>query len=199
VVKQLDRARSGGEGEFGTLFELYRPYLLAVAARELDPQLKAKGGASDLVQDTFVVAQRRFAEFRGETPQELLAWLRMILMHVLDDWHRRFFGTTKRMVTRERPLDGADSQEFLLKLVAAQSSCPGTEIDRQEEAKQLEAAIARLSEAHRTAIEWRYFEGLSFTQMAQRLGRSTKAMKMLVYRATDRLAKELTGPDETDC
>src|SRR5262249_45736682 len=38
--------------------EAYRGYLLVLAQRELDPDLRAKGGASDLVQETFLEAQR---------------------------------------------------------------------------------------------------------------------------------------------
>jgi RNA polymerase sigma-70 factor (ECF subfamily) len=197
VTEQLERARRDGDEELGLLLELYRPYLLAVAARELDPKLSAKGGASDLVQDTFVIAHRRFAEFRGETPLELQTWLRMILMNVMDDWHRRYFGTDKRKVLRERPLDGADSQEFLWKLVAARSECPGTEINRRDQARELQEALAALPEAYRTVIQWRYFEGLSYAQIAEKVGRTVKAVSMLAYRAINQLAKDLER-DETD-
>jgi RNA polymerase sigma-70 factor (ECF subfamily) len=198
ATEPLDRARRGGDEELGLLLELYRPYLLAVAARELDPKLSGKAGASDLVQDTFVIAHRRFAEFRGETPPEFQAWLRMILIHVIEDWHRRFFGTTMRRVTRERPLDGADSREFLWKLVAERSECPATEMSRQDQARQLQEALAALPEAYRTVIQWRYFEGLSYARIAERVGRTTKAVKMLAYRAINQLAKDLKEHDETD-
>ena len=56
----------------------FRHYLLRIAEQELDPDLRAKGGASDLVQLTFLEAQRDFARFHGDTAAELRAWLRRL-------------------------------------------------------------------------------------------------------------------------
>ena len=48
-----------------------RQYLLMIANAVIGPELQAKLGASDLVQDTFVEAQRHLAGFRGTTSAEL--------------------------------------------------------------------------------------------------------------------------------
>ncbi len=69
--RQLADARAGSREALGGLLEGCRRYLLAIAERQLDPELKSKGGASDLVQETFLEAQRDFARFQGTSPEEL--------------------------------------------------------------------------------------------------------------------------------
>src|SRR5215469_6834670 len=76
----LAGARGSDEAR-GVLFERCRNYLLLVAERELDPGLRGKMGASDLVQQTFLDAERGFTGFRGQTERELLAWLQRILQN----------------------------------------------------------------------------------------------------------------------
>ena len=71
----LDAARAGSLDALGRSLEVHRTYLLAVAERRLDPDLKSKGGASDLVQETFLEAMCDFEQFQGASPEALRAWL----------------------------------------------------------------------------------------------------------------------------
>ena len=63
--------------------EQYRSYLKLLADLQLNPQLKVKEDASDIVQQTMLEAHRDFAGFRGKTDAELRAWLKTILTHNL--------------------------------------------------------------------------------------------------------------------
>jgi len=84
-----------------------REYLLLVANHELPTGLRAKEGAADLVQETFLVAQRQFYRFEGRTEAELLLWLKAILRNTSAHL-RRSFRSNCRDATREVSLD-ADS------------------------------------------------------------------------------------------
>ena len=53
----LAAARAGSREALGRVLESCRGYLLLIAQQELDPALQARGGASDLVQQTFLEAQ----------------------------------------------------------------------------------------------------------------------------------------------
>src|SRR5262245_17294596 len=97
----LAAARGGSREALGEALEACRAYLLHVAQRELAPALQAKGGASDLVQETFLDAQRDFHRFHGGSEEELLAWLRQVLRHKLANFTRHYRGTDKRAVARE--------------------------------------------------------------------------------------------------
>src|SRR5579862_5709972 len=89
----IDEARHGSREALGLLLDRCRHYLLVVARGAIDEPLHAKAGSSDLVQETFVQAQRNFVRFTGTTETELLAWLRGILLNNAADLSRRFQET----------------------------------------------------------------------------------------------------------
>src|ERR1700735_2333236 len=89
----LVEARQGSEKALGELFESCRNYLLLVANQELDPVLRAKVSPLDLVQETFLRAHHAFDRFTGSTEDELLAWLRRILLNHLINVGEQFRGT----------------------------------------------------------------------------------------------------------
>ena len=96
-------ARNGSKNALGDLLENYRNCLLLIAQQEIDPRLLTKGGASDLVQETFLEAQRDFAGFQGDSKEELLAWLRQLLRNNLANFARRYRNTRKPDQTRDAP------------------------------------------------------------------------------------------------
>src|SRR4051812_48306071 len=97
----LEASRAGDSHLLGQLLDAYRPYLLQIANEELNSDLQGKAGGSDLVQQTFLEANRDIAGFRGKTEAELTAWLRQILLHNLANLRRQFGVRTKRDVSRE--------------------------------------------------------------------------------------------------
>src|SRR5215467_12834077 len=101
IAEQITSARAGSGAALGRALNGCRAYLLLIAEKELDPDLRAKGGASDLVQETFLEAQRDFARFDGTSEAELLAWLRRILVNNLGNFSRRYHGTHRRALDRE--------------------------------------------------------------------------------------------------
>ncbi len=94
----LAAARAGCRESTGQALERFRRYLLAIANHQLDPELRAKGGASDLVQETFLEAQRDLQRFQGSSTEELRAWLRQILVHNVGAFSRRFRVAEMRTV-----------------------------------------------------------------------------------------------------
>src|SRR5262245_41493718 len=101
----LTAARSGCREALGALLDAFRRLLLRRARRELPEDLQAKCAASDLVQDTLVEAQRDFMQFRGNTDEELRAWLDQILQHNFANVSRAFRECQKRHIQREVSLD----------------------------------------------------------------------------------------------
>src|SRR5262249_58319869 len=95
TVQQLDEARAGSRAALGRVLEACRGYLMMIARQELDRDLQAKGSASDLVQETFLEAQRDFDRFSGTTEEELLAWLRRLLLNNIANFTRPYRDTDK--------------------------------------------------------------------------------------------------------
>jgi RNA polymerase sigma-70 factor (ECF subfamily) len=188
LERLLEAARAGSTEALGQVLDGCRHYLLLVANEELDSALQAKGGASDLVQETFLEAQLAFGRFQGSTERELLAWLRRILLHNLANLRRRYRHTEQRQVAREISLEAADHLQGLL---AAEASTPSAQAIRAEEAAAFQQALERLPEHYRQVIVWRHREQRSFQEIGQLLGRSPDAARMLWWRAFEQLANEL--------
>jgi RNA polymerase sigma-70 factor, ECF subfamily len=191
----IEAARLGSPDALGQLLAYCRAYLLAVANERLEPELQAKVGASDVVQDTFLEAQRDFSRFRGGSEEELLAWLRQILLHNLANLSRQYRQTDKRQIDREIHLSQAPAGE-LLQALADDDSTPSGHALRQERDKSLEQALAQLPEHLRNVLQWRAYELCSFEEIGRRLGRSAGAARKQWARAVERLQQILGPADE---
>lgn len=191
----LQAARAGSAEALGRLLEGCRAYLLLVANRQLDPDLHAKGGASDLVQDTFLEAQHDFPRFQGRTHQDLLNWLRGILRHNLADFRRRYRDRAARQIGQERPLDAGGLAELRNQLVADPPAPDGRAV-AAEEVEAVQRAVAQLPEDYRRVIALRHEQGRSFDDIAREMGRSVGAVRKLWFRAVERLREEIHGRRE---
>jgi RNA polymerase sigma-70 factor (ECF subfamily) len=140
IALQLREARAGDLELLGRALESCRDYLLLMAARGLDADLVAKGGASDLVQDTLLGAYRDFGAFHGCSRPELLAWLRKILQNNLAVHRRRYRGTRKRQVSREIPIASLSGTEAR-HVIPSDSATPGGAAVRREQIAALMAAL----------------------------------------------------------
>lgn len=186
-------ARAGSTEALGRAFETCRRYLLTVAHGELAPDLQAKGGASDLVQETFLEAQRDFGQFRGTSEADLLAWLRQMLLHNVGTFSRRFRETSKRDVAREVGLSLGASEGGPWNGVADNAPTPSGLAMINEQGAALQRALDRLAADHRRVIVLRYHEDRSFEEIGRLMGRSPDAARKLWTRAMQRLREEWEG------
>jgi RNA polymerase sigma-70 factor (ECF subfamily) len=185
----LDDARAGSPAALGRALEACRAYLLLVAERELDPGLRAKGGASDLVQQTFLEAQQDFGRFHGASVEELRAWLRQLLLHNLANFARSYRRTGKRRLDREAKFGRRGWAEL-----PADTPSPSARAAARERDEALEAALAVLPDDYREVLVLRYREGCRFEEIARRMDRTANAVRKLWGRAVERLQAELEGP-----
>jgi RNA polymerase sigma-70 factor (ECF subfamily) len=190
VEGKIEAARHGSAAALGQVLETCRRYLLAVANQELDPDLRAKIGPSDVVQETFLEANRDFGQFNGRTQEDLLAWLRRILLHNLANVRRQFCETDKRRIHREVPLDVALGGPVEANLIAAQAT-PGSELAAQEQVARMMQAMERLPEHYREVLRLRHQEGRSFEDIGARTGRSAEAARKVWARAVELLKEHL--------
>ena len=191
----LEAARLGSREAMGKLLEGCRAYLLLVANRELPADLRAKGGPSDLVQDTFLHGHRNFGRFKGETKEELLAWLRGILLNNLSNFDRHYRQTAKRKIACERSLEASRNSGLGELVLQASTPSPSWHAVAREEVGSLREAIARLPDDCRRIIVLIHQENLSFTAAAAAMNRSVGATRRLWARAVALLTSEVGGND----
>jgi RNA polymerase sigma-70 factor (ECF subfamily) len=194
VERWLAAARAGSREALGEALEAYRAYLLLIAQRELGPELRAKGGASDLVQETFIDAQRLLGTFQGTTDGPWAAWLRELLLNNLADFVRRYRATGMRRVSREMGQPASDSAAERVGEAAADVPSPSVMAMAAEQTAALERALDRLPADYRDLLQLRYQGDLSFEEIGRRLDRSANAARKLWLRALRKLEQEMESP-----
>ncbi len=172
--------------EFRDLLESYRAYLMLVAESELDSDLRVKASNSDLVQQTFLEAQQCSREFQGQTEAQWRNWLRTILKNNINDLRRRYVDAEKRDIRRE--VNGAHVFESA---ATKTDDTPSAQILLNEQQEALLLAVEKLPDRYRQVLRLRYWDQLSYEQIAERLCDSSEAVRKVHYRAVEALVNEL--------
>jgi RNA polymerase sigma-70 factor (ECF subfamily) len=183
----LERARQGDTQALGALLDSFRPYVRYLVRALGGERVQARLDESDLIQDAFLEAHRDFAQFRGGTVAELTAWLRQIVLRTAGHTLRGHLATGKRDVAREGPATG------LADRAADPASSPSVVAMRHEQAARMAEALARLPDDMQTVLLGRHMDGLAYAVLAERLGRSEAAVRVLYTRALRRLREECQG------
>ncbi len=192
-----NRALPRGDDDPGRLMEGLRQYLLMMANQVIGPELQAKLGPSDLVQDTFLEAQRHPDGFRGRSEPEIRAWLRKIMECRLANLRRSYLGTEKRAVALEVALGATGSQSGVTApIVASRTPSPSNYAVRNERVDALEQAMQRLPEHYRRAVAWRCQDGLSWDEIGRRMSCTAEAARKVWSRAMVQLKREVGERDE---
>jgi RNA polymerase sigma-70 factor, ECF subfamily len=189
----LARCRSGDKIAGDQLFGRYHQYLWLLAQAQLGRLVRAKCDASDIVQMTMLEAHRDFQQFAGHEEAELLAWMRRILAHNLFNEHRRYTAK-RREAAREVSLDhicaGVDHSSVTLGCgLADQTPRPSQLARKREMAVAVANVLAQLPEDYRTVLILRILEGASAEEVAERMGRTAGAVRMLQLRALGAMRK----------
>ena len=190
--KLINEARSGDPDAVGKLLANYRNYLLLIANQDLDLNLRSKLGASDVVQESMMMAQQNINQFRGNTEKEFLGWLRTILVNDMHN-QRRQFKTQKRDTGLEVNIQ---EQSSVKNRLIDGLSTPSTDAIQKERAKILADALDQLTEDHRQVIELRNFEQMDFEAIGQQMNRTAGAARKLWARAVEALQTNLSHASE---
>jgi RNA polymerase sigma-70 factor (ECF subfamily) len=204
VVELVQKAREGssdGRESLGKLLDVYRNYLTILATTQLNPRLRRRMSPSDLVQETMLGAHRDFQQFRGGSERELLAWLRQILINCLHRAIEVHLNAKKRDLRCEVSIEQvtADLDHSVArfeKALADGGTSPSGQASHRERCVELADQLAKLKPHYRDVIVLRTLQGLSFDEVAERMGRKSSTVRMLWLRAIDKF-KEIYGDIES--
>jgi RNA polymerase sigma-70 factor (ECF subfamily) len=132
--------------------------------------------AEDLCQEVWLLAIEQFDRFDC-TRGEFRAWLLGIARHRVYHYRRRAAGSCSE-VSDDGPIDEPSPHEAL---------------EEAEQGDVVRAALLCLSDERRRVLHAKYAEGLSVKEIADRTGRSAKAVESLLSRARAEL-RELLQP-----
>jgi RNA polymerase sigma-70 factor (ECF subfamily) len=147
-------------------------------------QLEDQADAEDLAGEICLHCMRGRERFRGDA--EFSTWLRRIALNLLSDFVR-----TKR-ARATVSIDRLDETE-----IPISSSVGSSGSDAWAESEILREAMARLSPRHRHLIEWKYGDGLSYEEIADRLNTTPSAVSQALRRARLTLRRVLASSSES--
>jgi RNA polymerase sigma-70 factor (ECF subfamily) len=177
----LEQARSGDQQALSRAFERHRRRLAVLIHYKLSPRAREFCEVEDLVQETCLRAFRDISSFHYQSPGSFLRWLSAIADHAIIDLTR--YQNRERRAGEEVPFRSASNP---LGPEPADSRTPSRLFAQQEAVERLLHRLDALPEDYRQALVLAKIEGLSTTEMAERLGKSREAVALVVYRALKR-------------
>ena len=165
----MARCAAGDRRSFGPLVERHQALAWAVALRFTG----VPESAADLVQDAFLAVFEHASRYRPEGRFKHYL-LRILVNRAVSSQRRRRFETAVA------ELDG----------IAAPS--PAEEVERAEGRARVRTALQALPERQRLALILRFYEGLSYVDIADSMGTSEKSVERLLHRGRAQL-RQLLG------
>jgi RNA polymerase sigma-70 factor (ECF subfamily) len=175
----VERARSGDSDAFRLLVEQHSRAIFRLAFRMTGNEQDAE----DVVQETFLRAYKQLDRY--EARSSFATWLfRIASNYSLDLIRMRKRHEDKR----ER---GTDEERDILLNIAVDAPGPERMAYGTQVRDRVNAALDELSPQERTAFVLRHFEGLSIEEIGVSLGTGTNATKHSIFRAVQKLRKNL--------
>jgi RNA polymerase sigma-70 factor (ECF subfamily) len=195
----LARAAGGNTDAWGALLARHQERLAGVVSFRLDPRLRRRVDTADVMQEAFITATARRAEFFAQSTQPLFLWLRWIVGNTLLELHRHHLGAQMRDPRREvahgRCGDGEWSSDTTRAALVAQLTAgatgPATAAGRAEVKTRLNEALEKMDATDREVLALRHFEQLTSAEAAQVLGINERAAAKRYTRALERLREIL--------
>lgn len=184
----IGRVAVGDESAFSALFDRWQPVVRAVA----DRILADADEADDVVEETFWQAWRGAARFdasRGSVQTWLLTIARTRSLDRLRARRRR----------REESADATDDDgsSSISSLTADRSADSSAGAEHEEQRRMIRTALAGLPVEQRTALELAYYEGLSQSEIAERMNEPLGTVKTRTRMALQKLRGALDGLRES--
>ena len=120
-------------------------------------------------------------------------WLCQIAERRIIDAHRRFFGAQKRDASREVSINAPGgsstdgSRHGIVNLLVASITSPTQALSRKGREFRLLEALKTLPEDQQEALRLRYIENLPSKEIAERLGKSDGAVRVMLTRSLQKL------------
>ena len=185
----LKGIQSGDVGSLAQFLESKQPQLLAFIRKRLGAALKTRVEEEDILQETGAEAIRSLTpEWPGD--KDPFSWLCQIAERKIVDIHRHHFGAQKRDAGRERSLDykSSSGEEIgLVNMLVKSMTTPSKAFSRNAKEALLYEALEQLNEEQREAVRLKYIEGWPSKDIADKLGKSDAAVRVMLTRTMKQL------------
>jgi RNA polymerase sigma factor (sigma-70 family) len=171
----VERIAAGDRRAFETLYRAYHPRL----ARFLQRMTRSTPLIEEIVNDTLLVVWRKAATFNGSS--KVSTWIFAIA-------YRR---ACKSLQALDEPVDaGSDEREGI------EADRPDWQLAQVQLTDAVNAALAQLPLAQRTAFQLTFYHDMSYTEIAEIMECPVNTIKTRLFHARKRLAVLLEGQIE---
>jgi RNA polymerase sigma-70 factor (ECF subfamily) len=197
VTHLIDRLRAGDRRALAELFDQNRDRLRRMVELRMDPRLRARLDASDVLQEAYLELAGDLEAYRADPKQPPLLWMRLHVGQRLTLLHRRHLGTQRRDAGLEislyrEALPQASSAALAAMLLGRHTS-PTQAAQRAERLLRIQEALNTLDPIDREVLALKHFEELSRAETAEVLGISPEAAAKRYFRALKRLKEVLAS------
>lgn len=192
LERLLMAAKDGDDKALNRFLTEMRKELRPRAHGKLPAEVRQREDTSDLVQDTLIECLEYLARFRGNTIEEWRASMQRILKNNTKDTLRSQLMALRRAVRSERSLDDPNQGLKVKPQLVTPDDSPSEQLARKEQTAQILAAIQKLPEQQRKAINL-WLANYSFQEIAEELRVTETAAQSLVRHAKEALERMLTG------
>lgn len=173
-IALVGRARRGEIQAQRLLFERYHRIVFATALVKVGN----REDASDIAQDVFLRVFRGLADLKKDAA--FAPWLRTIT----DNRCRTFYERDRAKAPRHADITEHEDRH-------PKADSPDGLLSGREDAQKALQAVRALPESYRDPLLMRYLDGLSSAQIAERVGTTPGAARVLLYRALTALRERL--------
>ncbi|MDH4088992.1 MAG: sigma-70 family RNA polymerase sigma factor [Cyclobacteriaceae bacterium] len=165
----IDKVLAGEQAVYAELVNKYKSYAFTIAHKILQNRQEAEEAA----QDAFIKAYHHLSGFNRDS--KFSTWLYRIVFNTAITYKRKnkyqFDSIETTVIEYSQDTDGM--------------------LDRMDQKKYLNNALAKLNETDRTALTLFYLEEFSLEEIAGITGMRANTAKVRIHRARIRLADEL--------
>ena len=179
-LELVKRVQRGDSAAFDLLVRKYQHRILALIGRYVHDWSECQ----DVAQETFMRAYRALGNFRGDA--QFYTWLHRIAVNTAKN---HLVAHNRRPPTDD--VDAADAEQYDAGARLRDTDTPERELMRQQLEQSVMRAVDAVPEELRTAITLREVEGLSYEEIATKMGCPIGTVRSRIFRARDAIDAEL--------
>lgn len=174
------RVQRGDSAAFDALVRKYQHRITSLIGRYIPDWSECQ----DVAQETFIRAYRALGNFRGDA--QFYTWLHRIAVNTAKN---HLVSQNRRPPTDD--VDASDAEQFDTGARLRVTDTPEHELLRQEIERTVMRAVESLPEELRTAITLREMDGLSYDEIAARMGCPIGTVRSRIFRAREAIDAQL--------
>ena len=176
----VERVQRGDSAAFDVLVRKYQHRVVGLIGRYVHDWSECQ----DIAQEVFMRAYRALGNFRGDA--QFSTWLHRIAVNTAKN---HLVAQNRRPPTDD--IDVMDAEQFDPSFRLRDTDTPEHELLRQEVERTVMDAVNRLPGELRDAITLREVEGLSYDEIAERMGCPIGTVRSRIFRAREAIDAQL--------